>query len=715
MTFDIANWMSFVDDAKRLTELSIPGTHDSAAIKQQSVSNRLTTQTRSLRDQLEAGIRFLDIRARYIDDAFKLYHENTYLNLDFATAVNTCKSFLAQHPRETIIMSIKEESTPDNNKQKNVTYEDRFDQYVNENPSLWYLRGENPTLAEVRGKIVLFRRFPAKRLPKGIAADPGFQTDTTFEIKGTPNLMIQDEFVVFTPVGSILTFGSKSKAKKRGAVEHLLNEALTHPATDGTLYVNFCSGAGPELENPIDVADYINPWLAQYLAANAGQHRFGIVIRDYEGTVYPGTDDANINTLIARSNVSPDFVPSSTGYWIVRQNAVVTALGSAREYPRPGNIPSEVIDIAATPTGSGYLLLLLDGTVRAYGQASAVGGESVPTGTQAVSIAVNPASVATTGYWILAKNGKVRAYNAPKYGQIEDSANLDAVSIVPTPKGDGYWILASNGRVHQYGNAARLDDLRDANLRNDFAVSMAVTPDGEGYWILLTSGEVHAFGTAVQRGQRKRDVIARALAATPDGGGYWVLYKDGNVEAFGNAPVLGNAREGTPAVGIAVDPVYYFLKNKGGDVVEVAQGGTAPAGASPPPQQGTLSAQRQNTLGRDNQLWMLIPSQTAFPYVLIANKGTLDVIDVKDANRAPHAPLIAYSRNTPETDNQRWRLVPSDGTAQYVFITSGLVPDEVIDIRQHTRSPAEKTGDLQTFTRNRPASENQLWSIVRFF
>jgi predicted RNA-binding protein YlxR (DUF448 family) len=142
----------------------------------------------------------------------------------------------------------------------------------------------------------------------------------------------------------------------------------------------------------------------------------------------------------------------------------------------------------------------------------------------------------------------VGAYNVRHYGQIESTANLQAVSIAAAPDGRGYWILAANGRVHEYGSAPRLGDRRNAGQVN---VAIAAKPDGRGYWILSANGAVHPFGTAVDDGHAGDG--ARGIAATADGRGYWIVSRNGAVDAFGTAPVLDFFGPREAAVGIAAD------------------------------------------------------------------------------------------------------------------------------------------------------------------
>jgi 1-phosphatidylinositol phosphodiesterase len=298
MPFDISNWMGLVKDTTKLSQLSIPGTHNSAAryidptIYKLRNSPRLTTQTDSLREQLDAGIRFFDIRVGYTNDRFELYHEDVPLNLRFGQVRDICKSFLSSHPRETIIVSLKkEDDAPDGGNTKGVTFQDKFDKFVAEGPSLWYLGVGIPTLGQVRGKIVLFRRFRLnKATPQGLGINafddfPGNATGTIEDNPkaGTPKLRIQDDY------GQLST----SKASKYKAIEKILKEALA-PGHQDVLYVNFASAAGiVPVDFPLSVANYINPKLVTYFNDHP-KGRFGIIVTDFQTT--------ELNTLIARTN-----------------------------------------------------------------------------------------------------------------------------------------------------------------------------------------------------------------------------------------------------------------------------------------------------------------------------------------------------------------------------------------------------------------------------
>ncbi|OHS93130.1 hypothetical protein TRFO_40560 [Tritrichomonas foetus] len=130
--YRLNNWMEdlgYLIQDKKITEIKIPGTHDSAtyAITKKSKAAKgekaakLTTlvgdpkqwtvcQTKSIRTQLKYGARFLDLRASYEDDErFYLHHGLKAKSL--AHELKIIHEFLQRHPHEMIIIKIKPTST----------------------------------------------------------------------------------------------------------------------------------------------------------------------------------------------------------------------------------------------------------------------------------------------------------------------------------------------------------------------------------------------------------------------------------------------------------------------------------------------------------------------------------------------------------------------------------------------------------------------------
>lgn len=258
------SWLSALPDTLPLSRLVLPGTHDTCA---RFGGGLAACQTRTLAEQLDAGIRFLDIRCRHIGDVFAIHHGPVFQNLYFGAGVrDVCLDFLAANPGECIVMSVKEEHTS-----ANITrsFEDTFDWYLSGQQARWYLGQSAPRLGDVRGRIVLFRRFTAVRAPKGIDAHV-WPDNATFDTAAPAPLAVQDRYTVPT------LFPWDIDAKWN-AVSGLIDRAATD-ATD-RWFVNFASGASAGAY-PDAVAARINPRLATKLSGGFAQ-RIGTVLMDF--------------------------------------------------------------------------------------------------------------------------------------------------------------------------------------------------------------------------------------------------------------------------------------------------------------------------------------------------------------------------------------------------------------------------------------------------
>lgn len=160
-------WMSHVDGNKYLDELSIPGTHDSSTCSVDNDTEPQTSLAKCQQDyiptQLLEGIRYFDIRLGKNDKngdpgidhgiCYLLKKDGGYMQL--SNVIGYFKTFLNEHPSEALIMLVSrgnDEATDDS-----VTT--AFANVMDNNSDLFYTSSHVPTLNEVRGKIVLLRRF----------------------------------------------------------------------------------------------------------------------------------------------------------------------------------------------------------------------------------------------------------------------------------------------------------------------------------------------------------------------------------------------------------------------------------------------------------------------------------------------------------------------------------------------------------------------------
>ena len=255
-------WMAAQDDATKLSALSIPGTHDSGA-RFEPAPGIARTQTLTIGEQLDAGVRYLDIRCRHFEDAFLIYHGSIDQNQSYDEVLATLTSFLDAHPTETIIASVKEESLPQGNTR---TFAQTFDDYLARDPDRWYLGDRIPALGDVRGKIVLLRRFDTPRSPLGLDASP-WPDNTVFSVANAATMRIQDAYMV------------TSNDAKWSAITALLAEAQAGPPD--TLFLDYTSGYQTmnALPNVPVVADDINARLDTYLPSASG--RLGVLVMDF--------------------------------------------------------------------------------------------------------------------------------------------------------------------------------------------------------------------------------------------------------------------------------------------------------------------------------------------------------------------------------------------------------------------------------------------------
>ena len=227
-----SDWMMYLPDDRLLSQLSLLGTHDTGSYN----FGGETTETQGMNaaEQLKAGIRAWDMRLG-----------NKHLNLDlqckapdlwtfhgimcqfekFSDILATAATFLDVHPSETLVMRVRQENGE--NSDFSTIVEAKMDAF----PELFY-DGDNvnPTLGEIRGKIVLFR-------------------DYSGSARGIPwqSLNIQDQFHVNS---------NWALAEKWNFVRNQFIDADN--TSTSQIYVNFLSAAGGSF--PYFVASGKSSW-----------------------------------------------------------------------------------------------------------------------------------------------------------------------------------------------------------------------------------------------------------------------------------------------------------------------------------------------------------------------------------------------------------------------------------------------------------------------
>ncbi|MFJ6798304.1 phosphatidylinositol-specific phospholipase C [Streptomyces sp. NPDC091268] len=242
------DWMAPLADSTALQRMTIPGTHDSGA---RQGGLYVACQNTSIAEQLDSGIRFLDVRCRVTGGSFAIHHGSFYQNLMFGDVLSACWNFLAAHPSETVLMRLKQEYS----EESDAAFRAVFDDYLDHRGwrPLFRIADTLPTLGQARGKVVLL-------------ADNG----------GLPGLRYGD--------GGVFDIQDDYMAEpfaKRGKIENHFRRALQQP---GKLFVNYTSTSAymPPRWN----SDRLNPQVHAFVDGPepAGRTGLGIVPMDFPNT-----------------------------------------------------------------------------------------------------------------------------------------------------------------------------------------------------------------------------------------------------------------------------------------------------------------------------------------------------------------------------------------------------------------------------------------------
>ncbi|MET9885168.1 phosphatidylinositol-specific phospholipase C [Streptomyces sp. NPDC006430] len=247
-TLGTQDWMAGLGDATALQRMTVPGTHDSGA---RQGGLYVACQNTSIAEQLDSGIRFLDVRCRVTGGSFAIHHGSFYQGMMFGDVLVSCANFLAAHPSETVLMRVKQEYS----EESDATFRAVFDDYLDHRGwrPLFRIADSLPTLGQARGKVVLL-------------ADNG----------GLPGLRYGD--------GNVFDIQDDYMAEpfaKRGKIENQFRRAVQQP---GKLFVNYTSTSAymPPRWN----SDRLNPQVHAFVDGSelAGRTGLGIVPMDFPNT-----------------------------------------------------------------------------------------------------------------------------------------------------------------------------------------------------------------------------------------------------------------------------------------------------------------------------------------------------------------------------------------------------------------------------------------------
>ena len=233
------DWMSKLPDNTEISQLNIPGTHDTLALYGLADFSG-QCQSLDVKQQLRIGVRFLDVRLKQIGNKLRAVHGFVDQKESFDFVVKELESFLKENPKETLFISVKED---DKAESPAFSFEECLNTYLND--EFWYTSDTMPqTLGQVRGKMVLLTRYDDGN--KGVNMADKWQDCGSFSLD---DFYIQDEYII-----------DDIEAKKAAI--------LACSEKDSTYRLNFFSGyfrKGFPPSNAPSVAKIINPWAIKTL------------------------------------------------------------------------------------------------------------------------------------------------------------------------------------------------------------------------------------------------------------------------------------------------------------------------------------------------------------------------------------------------------------------------------------------------------------------
>lgn len=184
---DRSDWMAALDDSAALNSITLPGTHDSGALHSiAEISGKC--QSLAIREQLEIGVRFLDIRLQLVDNELKVVHSFVDQLTDFEDVLLDMVGFIRDNKSEFLIVSIKEDADP---KRSDKAFAEVLESMLLSYDVVSTAQELPLAVGEARGGIHVVSRYKGASI--GLPYYNGWEDDAAFALG---NIYVQDNYRV---------------------------------------------------------------------------------------------------------------------------------------------------------------------------------------------------------------------------------------------------------------------------------------------------------------------------------------------------------------------------------------------------------------------------------------------------------------------------------------------------------------------------------------
>jgi hypothetical protein len=285
------DWMERLNDNAYLSQVSIPGTHDTATgegwtgfLGELAGPSMGVTQDLSIAQQLDCGVRAFDLRPCVNEDELVINHGILQTKAKFPETLKQLCQFVTDHPTEFVVVVMRHESDGDDN---SSLWNNMMNSCLNSDDVRPFLADykRDITVGELRGKVLILSRDKYGNTPVGgfISGWAHQSNYATCTIKGaagvTGTLYVQDFYEVM----------EYTSLKLKG-IEKLLDFSTQNNVNKSTRHlvvcINCASGytASASSDGNRDNAVLCNKKIIDYLADEKHTGPTGIIFMDFAGT-----------------------------------------------------------------------------------------------------------------------------------------------------------------------------------------------------------------------------------------------------------------------------------------------------------------------------------------------------------------------------------------------------------------------------------------------
>ena len=298
-------WMSCIPQNVFYTMLSVPGSHDAATSSATLIAR---TQNKTIAEQLELGVRALDLRPSATDN-LEIKHGSTVgTGVTLAQAIESMRSYLEKNPTEFIYAMIHLEGSTNESKTKN--WSNKVYALVKAAVDGGYALealSKGAKLADYKGKIIFIYRDDLTGDNQIYNAAKVAWNDNiarTVKVRDTNGNEINDFLISYQDIyessdldentGGISGYfaqkgGVKSDDAKVSMVKKYIDDATG--SNDQRLIFNFASYSGGFVS---DRAKAIMPSVNSYIVSK--NNRLGVILADFVDATYGGYNFTAITT-----------------------------------------------------------------------------------------------------------------------------------------------------------------------------------------------------------------------------------------------------------------------------------------------------------------------------------------------------------------------------------------------------------------------------------